>query len=322
MPTLPNWSAIEEDVRIGLVLAADACRYMVGMGARGDRAAGAILGIAEVPAEHLDDCIEDPGFLRSVAVSDTAFSLVARRCFDLVTILQPIEEIAVEDERAEGADWLSFFLSFMPRRAMGGLDYTGVFHHPDAPLVILRDMAEARLALAEYVQNLVRLGQSSIGFTPRQIAFLGDVDLRTVRNAMGPKGDKPIRSNARPKPSGVRSDLVFGDPLDAIEWLAGRRGFHAGRLTPGWVDRHLAGVTSLQAAAALPGLVAWLNRTTTEELAANLGWPVGRARDWTRGRGLDAAQASDIGAAAGLDGGAYRDLMQRLTCRGRAPPSR
>lgn len=53
------------------------------------------------------------------------------------------------------------------------------------------------------------------------IAYLGDVDLRTVRNAMGPRGDKPIRSTARPKPAGARSDLVYGNPLDAIEWLAG-----------------------------------------------------------------------------------------------------
>lgn len=321
MATLPTWTTIEKDLRIGLVLVADGCRYLVGTGERGNAAAAAILGIKEVPAEQLDDLVEDPQFLSAVAVSETQFAASSRRCFDLVTILRPLEEVDVDEEKAEGTNWLSYFLSFVPRQAMGGLDYTGSFHHPEAPLVILLGMAEARIALAESVQTLVRQGESGIGFTPKEIAFLGDVDLRTVRNAMGPKGDKPIRSTARPKPTGVRSDLVFGDPLDAIEWLAGRRGFHAGRLSPEWVNGFLENIPSLQAAAALPGLLAWLNRTTTEELAGKVGWPIERVRGWTRGRGLDAAQAVKIGAAVGLDRAAYREAIKRLTGEGKAAPA-
>lgn len=138
---------------------------------------------------------------------------------------------------------------------------------------------------------------------------------------MGPKGDKPIRSTARPKPAGVRSDLVFGDPLDAIEWLAGRRGFHAGRLSPEWVSGLVGEIGSLHVGAALPGLLAWLNRTTTDELASRLGWPVEHVRDWTRARGVDAGKAAEIGAAVGLDCAAYREAIERLTNEGKAAPA-
>lgn len=312
MVQLPAWNAIEEDLRVGLVLVADACRYMAGMGKRGDAAASAILGIKNVPKQHLDDLIRDREFLSKVKISDTSFAACTRRCFDLVTVLGPIEQIDVDDEKVEGTQWLSYFLSFMPREAQGGWDYTGTFQCSDAPLVILLGMAEARLALAEYVQNFVRESDSGTGFTPKEIAFLGDVDVRTVRNAMGPKGDKPIRSNAKPKADEARSDLVLGDPLDALEWLAGRRGFHPGRLSPEWVNQHLAGVKSRDAAAALPGLVAWLNQITTEQLASSLGWPADRVREWTRAHTMDVNTAEQVAAAAGLDVTAYRDLIARV----------
>jgi hypothetical protein len=129
---------------------------------------------------------------------------------------------------------------------------------------------------------------------------------------MGPNGDKPIRSNAKPKGKDARSDLVLGDPLDAIEWLAGRRGFHPGRLSPEWVNQQLAGIQSREAAAGLPGLVTWLNRTTTEQLASALGWPADRVREWTRAHSTDVNAAEQVAAAAGLDVAAYRDLIARV----------
>jgi len=312
MTRLPAWKAIEDDVRIGFVLVADACRYMVGMGRRGDAAASAILGTKKVPGHHLDDLIQNREFFGSIDISETHFAACARRCFDLVTVLDPLEQIDVDEAKTEGTQWLSYFLSFIPREAMGGGDFTGTFHHPDAPLPVLLGMAEARLALAEYVQNLVRESDSGSGFTAKELSFLGEVDVRTVRNAMGPKGDKPIRSNANPRREDARSELVLGDPLDAIEWLASRRGFHPGRLSPEWVNRHLGGIGTLEAAAALPGLTTWLNRTTTEQLASSAGWQVDRVRDWTRARSIDVSSADEIGAAAGLDVAAYRELIGRV----------
>jgi hypothetical protein len=55
-------------------------------------------------------------------------------------------------------------------------------------------LAQARISLAEFVQDLVLRGSLGSGFTARQISYLARVDLRTVRNAMGPKGDRPIRT--------------------------------------------------------------------------------------------------------------------------------
>jgi hypothetical protein len=279
------------------------------MGQRGDAAAAAILGVDEVPDHQLDDLIKHQEFLDNVSIEGTQFESCARRCFDLVTVLRPIEEIDVEDEEAEGTQWLSYFLSFMPSEAMGGSDFTGTFHNPDAPLVVLLGMAQARLALAEYVQRLISQGDARVGFSPKEIAYLGDVDVRTVRNAMGPKGDKPIRTDTRP---GRRSDFVWGDPLDAIEWLAGRRGFHPGRLSPEWLNQHLSQVHTKKAAAALPGLVSWINRTTTEQLASLLDWQTEAVRAWTRGEITDRRHASRIASAAGLDGSAYQALIDRV----------
>jgi hypothetical protein len=310
MSHVPAWSGIKDDLRVSFVLVADACRYMTDVGERGDAAASAILDIDELPEQKLDELIKDREFLGSVSVADTVLADCARHCFDLITVLGPLEEINIKEETAN-VHWLAHFLSFIPKKAISGINYTGTFHHPQAPLQVLLGMAQARLRLAEYVQKLVLTSDAGLGYTPQEISLLGNIDIRTVRNAMGPKGDKPIRSGARAGRGRGRS-VVSSDPLDTVEWLAGRRGFHPGRLSPDWVDRHFLNIKTLEAAAALPGLVTWLNRRTTDELASVLGWPAGRVRDWIRGRAISPDAAEEIGTAARLDGAGYRKLMERL----------
>jgi hypothetical protein len=215
---------------------------------------------------------------------------------------------AAQEERAEGAAWLSYYLSLIPRETLGGVDYSGKFQLPGAPLVTLLEMAQARVKLAEYVQNLVLTNNSGFGFTPNEISRLGRVNIRTVRNAMGPRGASPIRT-VRPK---TRNDTVRGDPLDTIEWLAGRRGFQPGGLSAEWVSRNFGNLKSFRTAAALPGLVTWLNGQTTKELAATLGWQLDRVRDWIRGRAVWPDAAEELAAATALDRAGYRTLIERV----------
>lgn len=272
-----SWIVVEEQLRIALVLTADATRYLIGMGVRGDQAAAAILGMKDVPNTHLDDLIGDPVFLNSIVTKGTELEAAARRCFDIVTVRHPLETIDVQHEREEVTEWLSYFLAALPREAMGGWDYTAV-SHPDAPLVKLLRKAEARINLAEFVQEAIGFGSLRHGFVAADIAALADAEVRTVRNVMGPKGDKPILTRPTVEGRSSKDDYVWGDPLDTLEWLSGRRGFNPGRLSVEWVNERLLRIPTFEAAAAMPGIVSWVNCVTSQDLAARLRWPPDQLR--------------------------------------------
>lgn len=328
MKSPPAWTDVERDIRIAMALAADVVRNMIGMrdpNGRGDAAAAAFLGLPNLRGIHgflveetYDSFERRPNveFLAKIDIDDTLFARAARRCFDLVAMRGPIEEIDFANDRDDGLHPLWYFLSAIPTDSYGSdADYSGIAQDPDSNLRLLHDLASARLTLAEYVDDLTRgywpEWQSTCVFTPRDISLLGDVNIRTVRNVMGPKGNKPIRTETMGGKAS-RPDLVWGDALDCIEWLAGRRGFQPGPLSPQWVDRRVSEVGSLRALGALPGIVAWINRTTTEDLAARLQWSPERVRNWTRGINMETDHARAIAAAAGLDGVAYADRVKAL----------
>ncbi|RVA14637.1 hypothetical protein EN932_04175 [Mesorhizobium sp. M7A.F.Ca.US.002.01.1.1] len=327
----PPWSVIETDIRIVMALAADVCRNIIGLrhpSGRGDAAAAAFLGMETLDGvdgfivEQTYDSFErhpNSEFLARIDITGTLFAEAARRCYDLVSNKGPIEHIRYDDDRDDGLHWLWYFLSAIPGDSYGtgALDYSGLRLDPDSNLRLLHDLTSARLTLAEYVDDLTRAEagweelRSSCVFTPRDISLLGDVNLRTVRNAMGPKGNKPIRTETIGGKAS-RPDLVWGDALDSLEWLAGRRGFQPGPLSPQFVDRRVPEIGSLRALAAVPGVVAWINRTTTDGLAAKLQWSPERIRSWTRGKDIDPEQAQAISTAAGLDGKAYASRIKSL----------
>ncbi|WP_156389064.1 hypothetical protein [Mesorhizobium sp. Root695] len=327
----PPWSAIETDIRTVMALAADVCRNMIGLrhpSGRGDAAAAAFLGMETldgvdgfVVEEIYHSFVRRPDskFLAKIDIERTQFADAARRCYDLVTNKGPIEHIRYDDDRDDGLHWLWYFLSAIPGDSYGtgAFDYSDLKHDPDSNLRLLHDLTSARLTLAEYVDDLTKADtsweewRSTCVFTPRDISLLGDVNIRTVRNVMGPKGNKPIRTETMGGKAS-RSDLVWGDALDSLEWLAGRRGFQPGPLSPQWVDGRVPEIGSLRALAAVPGVVAWINRTTTDELAAKLQWPSEKVRSWTRGKDIDPEQAQAISAAAGLDGKAYASGIKSL----------
>jgi len=314
MNKVATWSSIEESIQIGFFVMADACEKMLGFGERGDAATSAILGIPSESDQIPDKptSVSDP--FERIDVKGTMFAHCVARCYKLVNEIGYLDEVDFDNERADGADWLSFFLSCMPREAMDVDDYTGVFHHPEAALPTLRDAAVARLELAEFVQNFISGDYNGFGFPPKTVSFLGNVSIRTVRNVFGPKGNKPIRSSTM-QYNNARSDLVWGDPLDCLEWLAGRRGFHQGRLSPEWVNEKIPEIPNLEAAAALPGIVAWLGQKTSEELAGELGWELSQIRDWTRAINVPPEKAGAIGKAAGIDPVLYSELIGRLTMK-------
>lgn len=331
MKSPPAWTDVQRDIRIVMALTADVIRNMIGMrdpNGRGDAAAAAFLGLSDLSGidgflvEATYDSIErrpNAAFLDRIEIDGTLFANAARRCYELVATRGPIEELDYENDRDEGLHWLWYFLSAIPTDSYGSdADYSGIAHDPDSNLRLLHDLASARLDLAEYIDEVTQATASweemfwpKYVFTPRDVALLGDVNIRTVRNVMGPKGNKPIRTETMGGKAS-RPDHVWGDALDCIEWLAGRRGFQPGPLSPQWVDRRILEVGSLRALGALPGVVAWVNRITTEDLAARLQWSPERVRNWTRGIDMEANHARTIAAAAGLDGVAYADRVKTL----------
>ena len=308
MHSLPLWSKVLEHLRIAAVLKADDTRYFLGMTNRGNAAAAAILGMEDVPAQHLDDLIEAESFLADVNVEETGIELATRRCYQLVLDCPALQDIDVSEERTEGPDWLSYFLSALPREAMGGLDYTGIYLAPDAPLQVLLRGASAVLSLTEVVQDLILHDRLETGFAAQDIAALGGLDVRSVRNVMGPKGNKPIRTTVA---TNLRADYVEGDPLDTLEWLAGRRGFSGYEISASWVEGHLPQIDNPAAAAAIPAVFAWAQGVTTPTLAKRLCWPAERVSGWTRGKGVRPTEAVALAEAAGLDGPTYEALIER-----------
>ena len=331
MKSPPSWPEVERDIRIAMTLAADVVRNMIGMrdpSGRGDAAAAALLGLPDLSGingfivEETYDSFEgryNAEFLGKIPIAGTEFAKAARRCYDLVATRGPIEDLDYENDRQDGLHWLWYFLSAITTDSYGSdADYSGIARDPDSNLRLLHDLASARLDLAEYIDELTQATETwekmfwpKYLFTARDIALLGDVSIRTVRNAMGPKGNKPIRTETIGGKAS-RPDYVWGDALDCIEWLAGRRGFQPGPLSPQWVDRRIPEVGSLRALGALPGVVGWINRTTTEDLAARLRWPTERFRNWTRGIDMEVNYARTIASAVGLDGAAYADRVKTL----------
>src|SRR5688572_30005302 len=140
---IPTWNDIEHDARLGLVLLADGCRHMVARDNQEDAVGPAMLGLKELPESFLEELAKDRQFLTSVSISATHFAACIRHCFDLITVLRPLEEIDLEEEKAEGAAWLAYYLSLIPTETVGGVDCRHVFRDPKAPLVTLLGMAQA-----------------------------------------------------------------------------------------------------------------------------------------------------------------------------------
>ncbi|UVD55719.1 hypothetical protein NE852_16690 [Rhizobium sp. Pop5] len=150
-----------------------------------------------------------------------------------------------------------------------------------------------------------------IVFNADDLALLGDVDIRSVRNAMGPSGSKPIRS-FKALPTDRDDERAYANPVDALDWLSGRRGFKCGRLDADWVNAGIPSTGSLAALGAVAGMMFWLNGQTTEKMAEKLGWDVGQTRAWTRGEGLDPFAAKRVAEAAGLDSKEYSKQIAKL----------
>lgn len=323
-----RWSDFETDMKLAMLLVADGMMNMLGHSPRAVHAAETFLGI-KFPegfnggfiiyeASEMWGRADPEAFMASLKIDDTHLHRCVARSYRLLTELRPLSGVEVQDERDEAVDWVRYFLSSIPTDSYGaGDDYSGLVFDRSRPLPRLCNLADAYLSLVEFVQRAVGSGtgwgESSdmIVFTADDLALLADVDVRSVRNAMGPSGAKPIRS-FRALPGDTDEDRAYADPVDAIEWLSGRRGFVCGRLDAAWIDRDVGATGSLKALCALAGMMFWLNGSTTEKMAETLGWDHARTRDWTRGVGVDAASAFEVATAAGLDAHAFSNRIHQL----------
>ncbi|MBX5303171.1 hypothetical protein HJB93_28730 [Rhizobium sp. NLR12b] len=308
-----------------MLLIADGMMNMLGATPNATKAAEAFLGI-ELPdavSGFLVGMVNDPWvdadtILSTIPIDHTHFFRTVHRAYRLLSDLRPIHEIQCQDERDESLDWVGYFLTGVPTDSYGtGEDYSYIVQNADSPLPFLHQAGTAYIDLIEFVHRTVAAhfswdeGGAQIVFTADDLALLGDVDIRSVRNAMGPTGSKPIRSFKAFQSDGD-DERAYADPVDALDWLSGRRGFKCGRLDADWVNAGIPSTNSLSALGALAGMMFWLNGQTTEKMADKIGWDVEKTRAWTRGQGLDAFEAKRVAEAAGLDPKAYSEQIAKL----------
>jgi hypothetical protein len=325
MKQLQPWAAFEKDMTIAMILVADGMMNMLGHGPRAQSAAEAFLGI-KIPAdfsgflvtEATDGAGNEEAFLASIDITGTNFYRAVRRGYTTLTKLAPLHEVQYQDERDEAFDWLGYFLSAVPTDSYGsGDDFSGLVYDPQRPLPLLYELGGSYLYLVEFVHRTLGAGSQwgnnadRIVFNADDLARLANVDVRSVRNAMGPTGSKPIRS-FKALPSDNDEERAYADPVDALDWLSGRRSFRCGRLEAEWVNNEIPKTESLEALGAIAGMMFWLNGSTTEAMAAELAWDVDTARKWTRGIGLDPLLAKRVASAAGIDPVAYSRKIQKL----------
>ncbi|NKQ73437.1 hypothetical protein C3Y89_24350 [Rhizobium sp. UPM1132] len=325
MKILQPWQDYERDMRLAMLLVADGMMNMLGAAPNATKAAEAFLGI-EVPADasgFLVNMASNPwegadASLSSIAIDGTHFNRAVRRAYDLLTELKPIHEIQHQDERDESLDWIGYFLTAVPTDPYGtGGDFFDIVENSTRPLPYLHRAGQAYLSLVEFVHGAVgshpqwSASSDMIVFNADDLALLGDVDIRSVRNAMGPSGSKPIRS-FKASPTDRDDERAYANPVDALDWLSGRRGFKCGRLDADWVNAWIPSTGSLTALGALAGMMFWLNGQTTEKMAEKIGWDAVQTRAWTRGEGLDAFAAKRVAEAAGLDPKAYSKQIAKL----------
>jgi hypothetical protein len=325
MRELLPWLDHIRDMRLAMLLVADGMMNMLGSTPNATKAAEAFLGV-KIPSSASGFLVsmandfwdETDEFLNSVAVEGTHLHRTVRRGHGLLTELRPIHEVDYQDERDESLDWIGYFLTAVPTDSYGtGGDFSDIVQNPDRPLPFLYRAGTAYLDLIEFVHRTVgshpAWGDSSdmIVFTADDLALLADVDIRSVRNAMGPTGSKPIRS-FKALPSDAHDERAYADPIDALDWLSGRRGFKCGQLDADWLNAGISSTGSLAALGALAGMMFWLNGQTTEKMAEKIGWGVEQTRAWTRGEGMDAFAAKRVAEAAGLDPTVYSRQIAKL----------
>ncbi len=311
-----SWEEIEADVKLGVFLITVAAQsllphYYPAAGQFGKAALGKCFDKDKLASSQADTLEH----LEAFDVSGTSFHQVARGCFDFVHGTTPLDRLETQYFEAEHLNWLGYFLQAVPHdeyaTPMGG--YSDRLRErrdkgDEFPLPGLSLAASAKLNLANYLQEFPRNREYETGFAPFEIAALAGMNISSVRNFIGPAGKKPIRSMPADERFGV-----YGDSLDTLEWLAGRRRFDPGPLSSQWPIEAAERASTLEDAGAILGIYAWVNRITTETIAERSGLPVAVVKSWTRGDITSPDDAAPLAEAAGIDPEFYTELVGRHT---------
>lgn len=316
---ISSWDEIERDLKLGVFLITVAAQSLIGDRSKPAKAFGkAALGAGlseDKPAMAQADEIED---VLAFDVTSTHFHQVARLCFDFVNDRSPLNQLDVSDLQSDTLNWMTYFLSAIPHDEYAtqlGVHSSRFMEHADKggefPLPGLHLAASAKANLVEFLQSFPGELEHGIGFAPYEIAAMAGMNIASVRNFIGPAGNKPIRSMPSKDSTGV-----YGQPLDTLQWLAGRRNFNPGPLSSDWLHQGADRIETAEQAGAMIGIYAWTNRITTEMLAERSGLPVEVIVGWTRGELTTTEDAAAIAGAAGVDPEFYNDLVAR--CGGAA----
>ncbi|MGA1860609.1 hypothetical protein VH569_31900 [Azospirillum sp. 11R-A] len=166
------------------------------------------------------------------------------------------------------------------------------------------ETAYARSKLDEFVAL-----KPAPNLSVREIALLADMTEGAVRNAISSQGPDRLRTERQGKGISIK-------PLEALRWLAGRRGFVTRPCRPmgdGWFWKNFEADLSRRYLAYCLEILIYNNLGQPAAAAAKLGWLIEEVENWIAGRfPNDAAHIAAMADALGLDADRLRTVVERV----------
>jgi hypothetical protein len=301
-----NREILERDLRIALTLKADDLFFTVG-GEEGERLQEQFLGTR---CEGLaSDSLHSPAALAEInldrfEIADQVISLHGMLETRSLGLKPHQHQPDVDSIRQEALDFFEHFLSTLPKTALGGWDATSV---RSGPLLRFYEDCATWANFVEAINDVFYDGPDLHSLRVVDLALLSGLEVRTIRNRVGPS--RPIRTTPerRQRESGLSDAAFVGvNTLDVLDWLAQRRDFSICRLDPAWVQRRVEAAREPLTVSRSAIVLGLLTIGSISKIASELGWAEKQVKDWAEeGPSGTAEDARALAKLVGLDPDSY-----------------
>lgn len=233
---IPPMNELIRDLRIAMLLKADDIYFTVG-GDRGMAMRAEFLGAD--PFEGLaKDIILDEDALNEIDITDLAITEHLQFVVSMLSgrWIGPRGGPNIPDtsvQRSYEQDFLDYFVSSLPQIALGTWDHTNL---RNGSLGKLQSLGSAWLELIEAI-NVSASGEF-FSLTVTDVALIAGVDVRTLRNHVGPSRllrTEPQEANRSSSAPLKYRAFVGVNLIDALGWLRERKTFQIECLSTSWI---------------------------------------------------------------------------------------
>lgn len=240
---LPSIDLLMANIREALVVKAEELSLMAG-GARGEQLIELVTGVPGV-SQLPTDWFADQTALEQI---DPHRHEITRRVLELRTLLLARSCGGKPDDGALDSDLMDqeyvqhieLFLSSLPEMMLGGQDWSGCRNGAVHDLLITGRAWQRLLASIDEGTK----GEFGIEYlTATDLALVAGIDVRTMRNQVGPSRALRTIAQYREKRTSVQ-DRGFAaiNRFDAVPWLFGRKDFRIASLKPGLFANRLSDI--------------------------------------------------------------------------------